>query len=311
MSTQGLRTTPFPSYKEATDRLLKAPGLKDLAEATNASHQSVKQARLDEGATGHRSPPEGWAEGLGRLARKHVEELLELSDQLEKVAKIGPNGDWPPPDTRPASALTDDPTPVDDRVHEAEETEARIRREEARKREQLEAALERTEAELERLQAAADLTDPDVSPIQSAPGWRDEDYESVRRYESEDVRLAAGTGTFADQEPVAGEVKFRTSWLRKQRLRAKDVSLVDVSGDSMERTIFDGDAALVDETRCAPRSGWIYALRTDEGPVVKRLRKRKHRWWADSDNEEYEPQPLDDRARIMGRVVWWAHTDKG
>ena len=41
----------------------------------------------------------------------------------------------------------------------------------------------------------------------------------------------------------------------------------------------------------------------------KRLRKRDHRWWADSDNEKYEPQTLDDRARIMGRVVWWAHTD--
>ena len=45
------------------------------------------------------------------------------------------------------------------------------------------------------------------------------------------------------------------------------------------------------------------------GPLVKRVRKRDHRWWADSDNEEYEPQPLDDRARILGRVVWWAHTD--
>ena len=51
------------------------------------------------------------------------------------------------------------------------------------------------------------------------------------------------------------------------------------------------------------------AIRTADGPLVKRLRKRDHRWWADSDNEQYEPQPLDDRARIMGRVVWWAHTD--
>ena len=151
--------------------------------------------------------------------------------------------------------------------------------------------------------------DPDVSPIQSAPGWHDEDYESVRHYESEDVRLAAGTGTFADQEPVAGEVKFRTSWLRKRRLRAKDLFLVDVSGDSMEPAICDGDAALVDETHTSPRSGKIYALRTGDGPLVKRLRKRDHRWWADSDNDKHEPQPLDDRARIMGRVVWWAHTD--
>ncbi len=214
------------------------------------------------------------------------------------------------------AGLTDNPIPVDDRAREAEErareAEARVRREEARNRQQLEAAL-RTETELERLRAqaaaTAKLPDPDVSPIQSAPGWHDEDYESVRRYESEDVRLAAGTGTFTDQEPAAGEVKFRTSWLRKRRLRAKDLFLVDVLGDSMERTIFDGDAALVDETHRSPRSGKIYALQAGEGPLVKRVRKRDHRWWADSDNEEYEPQPLDDRARIMGRVVWWAHTD--
>ena len=153
--------------------------------------------------------------------------------------------------------------------------------------------------------------DPDVSPIQSAPGWRDEDYEGVRRYESEDVRLAAGTGTFADQEPVPGEVKFRTSWLRKRRLRAKDLFLVEVSGDSMEPKIYDGDSALVDESRTSPRSGRIYALRTGDGLLVKRLRKRNHRWWAVSDNDEYEPQPLDDVSQSLGRVVWWAHTDRG
>ena len=157
--------------------------------------------------------------------------------------------------------------------------------------------------------ATAKLPDPDVSPIQSAPGWHDEDYESVRRYESEDVRLAAGTGTFADQEPVPSEVKFLKSWLRDHHLRAKDLFLANVLGDSMETTIYDGDSALVDETHRSPRSGKIYALRTGDGLLVKRLRKRDHRWWADSDNEEHEPQPLDDRARIMGRVVWWAHTD--
>ena len=183
----------------------------------------------------------------------------------------------------------------------------------AASREELEAALQRITEEHDRLRAQVsggpEHPDPDVSPIQSAPGWHDEDYETVRRYESEDVRLAAGTGTFADQEPVAGEVKFRTSWLREHHLRAKDLFLADVLGDSMETTIFDGDSALVDETHRSPRSGKIYALRTGDGPLVKRLRKRHHRWWADSDNKKYEPQPLDDRARIMGRVVWWAHTD--
>ena len=214
------------------------------------------------------------------------------------------------------AGLTDDPTPA---VEGTREAEKRVR-EEWKRRTELEAVLQRTENELDRRDeeldrlraqatATAELPDPDVSPIQSAPGWHDEDYESVRRYESEDVRLAAGTGTFADQEPVPSEVKFLKSWLRDHRLRAKDLFLADVLGDSMETTIYDGDSALVDESRMSPRSGKIYALRTGDGPLVKRVRKRDHRWWADSDNEEYEPQPLDDRARIMGRVVWWAHTD--
>ena len=207
-----------------------------------------------------------------------------------------------PPSTGNGQVAPGDPAPVDNRV-----------REEARKREGMEAALQSRDQELDRLRtqaaATAEHPDPDVSPIQSAPGWHDEDYESVRRYGSEDVRLAAGTGTFADQEPVPGEVKFLKSWLRDHHLRAKDLFLADVSGDSMETTIYGGDSALVDESRTSPRSGRIYALRTGDGLLVKRLRKRDHRWWADSDNKKYEPQTLDDRARIMGRVVWWAHTD--
>ena len=216
------------------------------------------------------------------------------------------------------AGLTDDPTPA---VEGTREAEKRVR-EEWKRRTELEAVLQRTENELDRrdqeldrlrTQAAAtpETPDPDVSPIQSAPGWHDEKYESVRRYGSEDLALAAGIRTFADQEPVPSEVKFLKSWLRDHRLRAKDLFLADVLGDSMETTIYDGDSALVDELRTSPRSGRIYALRTGDGLLVKRLRKRDHRWWADSDNdnEEYEPQPLDDRARIMGRVVWWAHTD--
>ena len=230
---------------------------------------------------------------ISRVERGHS--TMSASSLLAAARSLGVSVDY-------LYGLTDDPTPVDDRVRDEEER----RRELEVDLERMRAQAQRTEAELDRLQA---LPDPDVSPIQSAPGWHDEDYEPVRRYESEDVRLAAGVGAFADQETVPSEVKFLKSWLRDHRLRAKDLFLADVLGDSMEPTICDGDSALVDETHRSPRSGKIYALRTGEGPLVKRLRKRDHRWWADSDNEKYEPQPLDDRARIMGRVVWWAHTD--
>ena len=73
---------------------------------------------------------------------------------------------------------------------------------------------------------------------------------------------------------------------------------------------FDGDSALVDHSRCDPVEGEIFALRTLEGPLVKRLRFHDERWWASSDNDSSEngSRPLDGDDGIIGRVVWWAHT---
>ena len=134
-------------------------------------------------------------------------------------------------------------------------------------------------------------------------------YEYVRRY-ADDVRLAAGSGTTVENEQVAGHVAFRRDWMRGRGLRAERCSLVDVTGDSMEPELFDGDSALVDHSRCDPVEGEILALRTLEGPLVKRLRFHDERWWASSDNDSSEnaPRPLNADDRIIGRVVWWSHT---
>ena len=134
-------------------------------------------------------------------------------------------------------------------------------------------------------------------------------YEYVRRY-ADDVRLAAGSGTTVENERVAGHVAFRRDWMRGHGLRAEWCSLVDVAGDSMEPELFDGDSALVDHSRCDPIEGEIFALRTLEGPLVKRLRFHDDRWWASSDNDSSEngSHPLDGDDRIIGRVVWWTHT---
>ena len=134
-------------------------------------------------------------------------------------------------------------------------------------------------------------------------------YEYVRRY-ADDVRLAAGSGTTVENEHVAGYVAFRRDWMRGHGLRAESCSLVDVTGDSMEPELFDGDSALVDHSRCDPVEGEICALRTLEGPLVKRLRFHDERWWASGDNDASEngSRPLGADDRIIGRVVWCAHT---
>ena len=133
--------------------------------------------------------------------------------------------------------------------------------------------------------------------------------EYVRRY-ADDLRLAAGSGTAVENENVAGDVAFRRDWMRDHELRAERCSLVDVTGDSMEPVLFDGDSALVDHSRCDPVEGEIFALRTLEGPLVKRLRFHDERWWASSDNDSSEngSRPLDGDDRIIGQVVWWTHT---
>ena len=81
-------------------------------------------------------------------------------------------------------------------------------------------------------------------------------YEYVRRY-ADDVRLAAGSGTTVENENVADYVAFRRDWMHRHRLCAESCSLVDVTGDSMEPELFDGDAALVDHSRCAPVEGAV------------------------------------------------------
>ena len=82
-----------------------------------------------------------------------------------------------------------------------------------------------------------------------------------------------------------------------------------VAGDSMVPTIHAGDSALVDHSQREPRGGLIFALSTEDGPLVKRIRQRVDGWWADSDNDAYEPRVLTEDDIVIGRVVWWAHTE--
>ena len=136
-----------------------------------------------------------------------------------------------------------------------------------------------------------------------------EHYGLVRRHA--DVRLAAGDGAWVEDESVAGYVAFRKAWLNSHGLHAGKLSLVDVMGDSMEPELHAGDSVLVNHAQREPRHRRIYALRVEDGAIVKRLHHREGRWWADSDNPGYSPRALGAEDDIVGEVVWWAHTVEG
>ena len=237
--------------------------------------------------------------------------------------------------------LTDVPTPADERVREAEEraheagaheaekraqkTVARIRQEEARNREQLEAALERTEAELGQLRAkvaADDLSDntatianPDVYQLEATEEWSDITTALSRLGLTaapwrRQIRPAAGHGAAVDEEAAEGYLVFHEWWLRKHGVR--EMSVVEIYGGSMDPTLKDGSAILIDHQRTRRLQGHIYFVWTGDGAVVKRLIRDDDGDWvmvSDSpDQKTYPPVPWPEDAVVRGEVIWACRT---
>ena len=124
-----------------------------------------------------------------------------------------------------------------------------------------------------------------------------------------DVRLAAGSGEIVFEESaevsIAVAAGALASWAQPERL-----TCVRVAGDSMEPTIHDADLVAVDAGRTDPLDGHLFALRTDGGLVVKRLRRTGARWLLSSDNAAYAPRPVGEDDRILGQIAWCEPRDR-
>ena len=124
-----------------------------------------------------------------------------------------------------------------------------------------------------------------------------------------DVRLAAGSGEIVFEESsevsIAVAAEALASWAQPERL-----TCVRAAGDSMEPTIRDGDLVAVDAGRTDPLDGHLFAVRTDAGLVVKRLRRTGARWLLASDNAAYAPRPVGEDDRILGQIAWCEPRDR-
>lgn len=151
--------------------------------------------------------------------------------------------------------------------------------------------------------AAAEETIPGPAPGAAAepPGRRGEAVAMIPV--APDVRLAAGGGEAVFEESsdvsVAVAAGALASWARPARL-----TCVRAAGDSMEPTIRDGDLVAVDAGRTDPLDGHLFAVRTDAGLVVKRLRRLDGRWLLTSDNAAHAPRPVAEDDRILGQIAW-------
>ena len=119
--------------------------------------------------------------------------------------------------------------------------------------------------------------------------------------------LAAGAGIAAD-EYVVDYVPFRDDWLSRHNLKPAHCQVTYVSGRSMEPTLQHRAVVLVDFQRAVRRHNKIFAVRTEDGPVVKRLQRTEDGWQLVSDNRAYTPVPWPEGAVVLGQVMWTGRT---
>ena len=119
-------------------------------------------------------------------------------------------------------------------------------------------------------------------------------------------------GARADDETLLSYVPFRDDWLRRHGLHATHCRVIEVTGESMEPTLEHRAVILVDFQRTVRRHNKIFALRAEDGPVVKRLRHADGQGWrlvSDNDNKDrYPTVPWPKDAVVLGQVMWTGRT---
>lgn len=137
-----------------------------------------------------------------------------------------------------------------------------------------------------------------------------------------DAMLAAGAGCENATETQIGHLAFRRDWLKKIDLRPDNAVIARARGDSMAPTLHDGDAVLIDRAASTlpptvrdqndQRPATIYALLDDGAARIKRLAfSSPDTLVLLSDNPSFPPEFRPAATiSIIGKVVWWGHTNR-
>ena len=135
------------------------------------------------------------------------------------------------------------------------------------------------------------------------PQERESDYLPVPIVEP---KVAAGNPQMISSEEVV-DVAFIHRRALKRR-SAENLLCTFVQGDSMHPVIRDGAIVCID-TKARPEEkkvpkGSIWAVRKDEGAVVKFIQIGEDMIALLSANPSYPPEAVEDPEAIIGRVVW-------
>ena len=118
---------------------------------------------------------------------------------------------------------------------------------------------------------------------------------------------AGGTGSLERRESIVGTLWFTSTWLDLYGFDAAQCIISHVRGRSMEPTLPEDCAILVDRSRRRRRSGGIFLVWMRDGFVVKRLERTSSGWALTSDNPAWKPVGWRSGSQVVGEVRWTFH----
>ena len=141
-------------------------------------------------------------------------------------------------------------------------------------------------------------------------GEEDSEPPATRPVPAYGLAAAAGAGSVdLDSAESRVFVWFRKGWLDRMGLNATQCIVIGVRGESMEPTLPEDSAILVNRAMRSRREGKIYVVQADDGLVVKRAGKdTAGNWLMLSDHSEWKPARWLDEFETVGQVRWMART---
>lgn len=155
---------------------------------------------------------------------------------------------------------------------------------------------------------------PVESILQMFPGAKrvvavDEDSSDTYRIPFVKLKLRAGMTGF-QAEPEVGDgatIGLSKMWVDRRGYTPSQLISMQVKGESMEPTFYEGDTIVVNLADKKPTDNGVFAVNYDGEAVVKRLSRDAGQWWLMSDNADqrrfYRRQCRGTECIIIGRVV--------
>lgn len=127
-----------------------------------------------------------------------------------------------------------------------------------------------------------------------------------------DIQVAGGPGSPVPEfVEILHPITFQLSWINAERLHPENLKVVEVSGDSMEPILHNGEKVLIDISKTTVRNDRVFVIAYNNEARIKRLFLQadgRLRITSDNPNKTRYPDEFIDgeemnRVKIIGQAV--------